>query len=1425
MTSSTAKNTSKNVAPLDISVIQAFAQLSATVLDLDDLLVASLDILFQTFHYDILAVIFVDDETEELVVKAYKSDLPFNRLDKLPILISETIETGSLIHKEGLFLGKNLAEEQSCLIIPLTIGRLVIGALVTANLHPYEYPPQEKQLLTILASQMTVALTNAQLYKRTREQQQQEFIRRQIATHLQQLSTVLNATLNLDDVLKLILEHIESVIPYNSALILLLQGQDLVVQAIAGLSREVMADLTLKAEPGGFYQAILQQQYPAIFHDVTQDERWLQTSLPAMQNIKAWIGAPLVIKDQTIGMLTLHHKEPGYFDNADLDLVHTFANQAAIAIDNAQVYQREQQKVKQFQTVAKIGRQATEIHEVQPLLDTVVERLHEDLSYEFVTIFLYQNQTDDLLLKAANDIPQEAVETLNYRLPLDGRGVISTSGRTGEPLLVNDTNAFERYFPRSNRELVRSELAIPLSTKGQLIGLLDIQSTRLYAFSPDDLTLAQTIADQLAVAIATANLFEEKDRRMAELLAFNEIGVAIADPSDLNKTLNAIIGKIKALYQVEGTSLMILNNDVLHLKIAAGISAEMMKPFTLKLGEGFAGWVAQHNRSLRIDDVASDARYYQNAEQTLNFAPRTLLAVPVQIQGRVLGVIEIVNRLDDLPFTRDDQVILSFIASAVAITMENSRLFAELSRKADQMAGLFEASQSLTNLDLGEVLRTTTRQVVNLLESQWAAVYLIDDTGTLAVPGASSSNNEIHLRPRVYDITQGTVGWVLKHKKPLRINDVQNDSRFSVTDDLSHTIFNVLTVPLIARGKVIGILETTNKKHNNSFTAEDEAFMTALASQAAMAIHNAQLFQDVLDREAFVLALGKAGTSINKSLNLDEVLDVICSQSLTLFNIDGVSVWRFEDETLLCLAARGTGSKQLLDTRLVPKKSDLFVSQVFKADKPLYKNNFNDIAAYGPNLSLKANAIAILGVPLQKGGISVGVLLMVNIREPNYFSDEDLGQAVIYSNQITTAIENAHLHQETTTRLAEVSTLYTLAHQMSINLDINRLLEGTVNVIRLALDSLGSSIFLLKDGELILGAQNGRFSIADHAFIINVVRQTIDMLKPINLRNSEDFERIVHESSPPNIQSLLMVPLITHGKLLGALAVYDKRSYAFGDNEGRLLTIAAVQVASALENSKLFNDLQQHAKNLERALKELQEVSRLQNEFVQNVSHELRTPLTFVKAYVDLILEESLGPISDAVRNSLEIVARRTDDLNRLVSDIITHQQLQMRGLEFSQVNIANLINLAVNSAILIVEKHDLHLEANIPPSLPIITADPNRISQVLDNLIGNAIKFTTNGGKITVSAETMDNFVRISVKDTGVGIKETELKKIFNRFYQVDGSMTRRFGGTGLGLTIVKQIVEAHQGTIDVKSKPGKGSEFSFTLPVNQPESYQDHV
>ena len=1253
-------------------------------------------------------------------------------------------------------------------------------------------------------------MTNARLYEKTREQQQQEFIRRQIATHLQELATIINATLNLDDVLQLILEHIERVIPYHSALIMLLKAHNLVVKAVAGLP-DVKPGLMLQANPGGFYHFILLQQYPAVFHDITHHEKWGQACLPTQQKIKAWIGAPLIIKNQIIGMLTLHHSQAGYFDDAALDLVHTFANQAAIAIDNAQLYQREQQKVKQFQTVAKLGRQATEFHEVQPLLKTVVERLHEDLGYEFITVWLYESQGDQFRLKAANDMPDPTIEALDYSLPLDGGGVISTAGRSGEPLVVNDVHAFEGYAPHPKRADVQSELAIPLLTKGQLIGVLDIQSTHLHAFSPDDLVLAQTIADQLAVAIANANLFEEKDRRMAELIAFNEIGTAIADPSDLDKTLYAVLDKIKALYQVERTSLLVLENGLLRFKVVIGEPIERLASFVLKRGEGFAGWVAQHNRPLRSNDVSSDERHYKKVDQALNFTTESLLAVPVQIQGNVLGVIELVNRRDNRPFTRDDEVILSFVASAVAITMEHARLFTALAQKVDQLAGLFEASQALTHLDLGEVLRRTARQVVNLLESQWAVVYLLDEGGQLAVPSASYATNDVFIKPRVLEIGQGTVGWVLQHKLALRLNNAQHDDRFHLD------AANILAVPLIASGKLIGVLETANNLAGAFFSAEHEAFMTALASQAALAIYNAQLYQTVLDREEFVLALGEASASINKSLNLDEVLDITCGKSLSLFDIDAISVWRIEEKTLLCLAASGIGAEQILETRL-NLSDDLFISQVFKTGKPRFENNAVNIPAYLPGLSLKADKIAVMGIPLLKGDTCVGVLLMVNTRKPAFFSDEIQTRAVIYSNHITSAIENAHLHQETAIRLAEVSTLYTLAHQMSVNLDINRLLEGTINVIRLALDSLGASIFLLEDDTPVLGAQNGKFSAAGHDYIINAVQQSIDDLKPINLKDLTEFMQTLAAPPPPDIQSLLIIPLVAHGKLLGALAIYDQTPYAFGDDEGRLLTIVAAQIASAIENSMLFNDLQQHARNLETALADLQEFSRLQGEFVQNVSHELRTPLTFVKAYVDLVLEESLGPVSDAIRKSLEIVARRTEDLNRLVSEIITHQQLQMSGLEFHRVDVSTIINLAIDSALPVAEKHQLRLRARIPAPLPPIEADPNRIGQVLDNLIGNAIKFTGRGGKITISATADDEAVRISVKDTGIGIDAADQQKIFNRFYQIDGSTTRRFGGTGLGLAIVKQIIEAHHGDIQVKSKPGQGTEFTFILPVTQP-------
>ncbi|MEM7028393.1 MAG: GAF domain-containing protein [Chloroflexota bacterium] len=1186
---------------LDVSLIHAFAQISVTVLDLDDLLGTGLDMLSQSCDYVLAAIVLVDEQGKHLPVRAQKGSVAYDQINLLDTQVQTVLKSGQSVLEPNLTIDKTNTEPLTGLILPLTIGRLVTGAFLVVS---SDITPQQEQLMALFASQMIVAITNAKLYQRLKDQQQQEVIRRQIATHLQQLTTIINATLDLDEVLELILAHIEEVIPYNKALITLVEGQALIVQAAKGFANsKIKSGFSLLIPPNGFYYHILSQQYPTIIQDIQTESQWTFKPVLEVKDTKAWIGAPLVIKGQVIGLLTLHHQDAGYFDTADPDLVNTFANQAAIAIDNAQVYQREQQKVKQFRTVARIGRQATEIYEIQPLLETVLERLHEDLGYEFVTLLLYDIETDSLVLSAASDVSNEEIRQLDKHFPLEGPGVFSIVGRSGEPLVINDVHAFQGYIFPERRAAVQSELAIPLMSKGQLIGLLDIQSTSLQAFSPDDLVLIQTIADQLAVAISTSNLFEDRDQRLAELLVFDEISELIADPNDLENTLNTVLYNVRALLQADITGLVVLKQARLSYQAVVGSASQNLQSLELKTGEGLSGWAIEHNQAILSNNVAYDSRHNKELDTLLGFQIESILTIPVQIQGKVLGAIEVINGQGRSPLAQDDQVILSFIASALAVSMENVRLVSALHQKVDQMAGLFEASRALTNLDLGEVLRITVKQVVGLLYAESATVYVIDESGKMAVPGASYSIEKDFRPPVVYEQGADPIGQIIENKLPIRINDVQQSVTVFDSNRDADRIHSFLAVPLIASGSLIGILETTNKQGGQVFSAEDEAFFTALAGHAAMAIYNAQLYETVVDRENFVRILGATGAEINKNLHLDSVLGIIGEKSLTLFDVDAVSVWRMQEVFLSCLTAKGLDAEQMPETQFQTDQDQSFVIEVLESKRPIFYNQVEPSSYYLSGTVKQKTPISIVGIPLVGGEVFSGVLVLTNIRDAQAFSAEGVAKAVIYANQISSAIENAILHQETTIRLAEVSTLYTMAHQMTINIDINHLLDGTVNVIRLALDSSGGSIFLLEDGELVLSAQNGRLSIAGHAYIIKAVQKVIESLNPINLRTPVDFASI-EEDQPEDINSLMMVPLVAHGKLLGALTIHDSRPNMFGSNEGRLLTIVAVQIASALENSKLFKDLQQHALNLESALTELQEFSQLQGEFVQNVSHE-----------------------------------------------------------------------------------------------------------------------------------------------------------------------------------------------------------------------------
>jgi signal transduction histidine kinase len=263
----------------------------------------------------------------------------------------------------------------------------------------------------------------------------------------------------------------------------------------------------------------------------------------------------------------------------------------------------------------------------------------------------------------------------------------------------------------------------------------------------------------------------------------------------------------------------------------------------------------------------------------------------------------------------------------------------------------------------------------------------------------------------------------------------------------------------------------------------------------------------------------------------------------------------------------------------------------------------------------------------------------------------------------------------------------------------------------------------------------------------------------------------------------------------------------------------AEQVSVALRNAQLYQEISEHAESLERAYQRLREADQLKDELIQNVSHELRTPLTYIKSYAELLIDGELGVLSGEQIKSLSIISRKVDHLDQLIGDIVSLEVISKATLERTPANLGELGNMALEDCRPAATKAGVELKSDIQRRLPTIQVDVPRIVEVFDNLLDNAIKFSPNGGRITLRVREDGEFLRAEVIDTGIGIPPDKYSRIFERFYQVDGSSTRRFRGVGLGLAIVQRIVQAHGGTVGVESELGKGSVFHFTLPKNPPK------
>lgn len=403
-------------------------------------------------------------------------------------------------------------------------------------------------------------------------------------------------------------------------------------------------------------------------------------------------------------------------------------------------------------------------------------------------------------------------------------------------------------------------------------------------------------------------------------------------------------------------------------------------------------------------------------------------------------------------------------------------------------------------------------------------------------------------------------------------------------------------------------------------------------------------------------------------------------------------------------------------------------------------------------------------------------------------------------------------------RIAALERILKISQILTLTLQLEPLLQTIVQAATELTDTEASSIMLMdkNTGELRFEAVSGptreevkRVTVPLEGSIAGWIVREGKPLLISDVQQDPRFYTQVDKTTDFETRSILGVPLQVKGKVIGVLEAINKTGDGiFTQDDIHTLSTLAAHAAIAIENARLVTEIQ-------RAYEELSELDQLKSEFVAVASHELQTPLTVILGYASFLKKEATGVASEQADAVLQSALR----LRSLIDDMVNlrHIKTGKAELELESLSLNELVTAITAEFASLAEAKKQNVSVQLASQPPMVEADRQKLRLVLANLLSNAIKFTPEGGRIQVAVETKGNEVWISVRDTGIGIPSREQERIFNDFYQVEPSLTRRFEGMGLGLSIAKGMVELHGGRIWVESVEGMGSSFTFALPLSE--------
>lgn len=465
-----------------------------------------------------------------------------------------------------------------------------------------------------------------------------------------------------------------------------------------------------------------------------------------------------------------------------------------------------------------------------------------------------------------------------------------------------------------------------------------------------------------------------------------------------------------------------------------------------------------------------------------------------------------------------------------------------------------------------------------------------------------------------------------------------------------------------------------------------------------------------------------------------------------------------------------------------------------------------------------------LAAPLLQAGTMVGYITVDSFAPGARFSDDDREALGYLASIATIAMHNAQLHSAERTARDLAETIGLLGQQLVASLEVEEVLSQVLDALFRLTPCDAADVLLVQDGDAIVAQRRGvgTFPHPPEHFRLNIehtanLSQAAREKTPLLITDTAQTRGWVVTSDTLWIRSHIAAPFFLDERLAGFLCVSGAHTEQFSQGDCDTLTALIPLVAIALRNASLFQDALTARQRAETAYEDLRRLDAMKSQFIQNVSHELRTPLAIVKGYLDLVLDASFGfKLEPNMAQALRAMQTHTNRLTNLVESITTLENVAAGQLDRHPQPVLPVFLRALQAIRQKVDRHHLELIVNLEEGLPQVNLDPQQLGLALWHLLDNAIKFNRRGGHIWLEAWEQGDEVFCTIRDEGIGIPATEQPRIFDRFYQVDGSTRRRYEGMGLGLSITKEVMESHGGRVWVNSEgPDAGTTFTIALPV----------